>query len=266
MIKWSSANAAVRAQLGDPLRVKRDWDADRIFKMASLLLNGRVGQHQVQNVHMSMGANIEVAFRNFVYEATAQGNSDFQQHGDMLLRGHGEPTVADADRGIVTLREPLTSAESSNLKKQAAAVAKLLLKNAEHTNAYCSLMTAIERTAVLGTAAMVNVERFTFLRDYFIYFMEEMAIVSHALLDGIRLGLVLRGGTKRDWELSRTNPVVSPFDQAAQAGGRVPYEKRQRTSDGQADGGVQPVQATQTRGQSLFCQICGRTAPTWGRA
>ena len=259
MIKWSSANAAVRAQLGDPLRVKKDWDADRIYKMASLLLQGRVGPHQVQNVQMSMDANIGVAFQGFVYEATAAGNSEFQQRGDKLLRGHGEPTVADAFRGIVVLRDVLTIGEANNLRKQAAAVARLLMKNAEMTNAYCSLMTALEKSKVLSTTSITDPERFVFLRDWFMYFMEEMAIVSHALLDGLRLGLVLGGGTKADWERGQTNPQVSPFERRALTNGDRPaYEKRQRNEDWRPTSAAGDGAAPARSSIKEACVVCNR--------
>ena len=259
MIKWSAADAVVRTQLGDPLRVKKDWDADRIFKMSSLLLQGRVGPYQVQNSQISMDAHFAVAFGTFVWKATAEGNSEFQQVADRMLLAHGEPTIGDALRGVIMLSNPPTLSTAINLRKQGATCGRLLLKSAELSQAYCPLYTALERTGVMSTTAIVDMERFIFLRDWFLYFMEEMAIVSHALLDGLRLGLVLRGGTKRDWELSRTQPTLSPFDYHSPAGGER-NEKRPREGKVIVAGAAAGTRPYKT-GTEEPCTVCNRTHP-----
>jgi hypothetical protein len=267
MIKWAAADAAVRAQLGDPASMK-DWDVDRIFKMSSLLLAGRIGPHQVQTSRMQVDAGIPVAYRNFYYEATAAGNIEFQSRSDNLLRGQGLPTIAEFDQGILRERGVLSGIEQTNLKKQFAAVTKVLLKTAEDRDCYSPLMTAVEKTGVNSTTAEVDLTRFIYLRDWLIYLMEEMAIVSHALLSGMRLGLRLMQGTKADWERSRSGAAISPFAYQHAGGGKrqltqttITYEKRPRGSDFRstdASGGGAPVRYSDDTQQPNTCQVCNR--------
>ena len=98
--------------------------------------------------------------------------------------------------------------------------------------------------------------------------MEEMAIVSHALLSGMRLGLRMVEGTKADWERSRTTPELSPFAPLSFKGGKRPfgagsehrdsYDKRSRSTDWRSTSTAAGGASTSALPEADNCEKCNR--------